>query len=166
MQEWTIHAEAAGDVASPIALDLVGSFLEHLTEYGGTAAGGGNGYDATFTVTAPTVTSAAAVGAKVFATAARAAGLPTLPVVHLEVETVEETDRKLAIPDVELVGIAEIADILGVNRQRASMLQTRQGFPPPAARLRAGPVWMLRDIDAFRDTWTRAPGRPRKTVDA
>lgn len=41
-----------------------------------------------------------------------------------------------------LVGIAEIADLLGVSKQVVANWRTRKGsFPEPVATLRSGPVW-------------------------
>jgi predicted DNA-binding transcriptional regulator AlpA len=47
---------------------------------------------------------------------------------------------------VDLVGVAEVADMLGVSRQRVHQLATQQGFPDPIARLSAGLVWRRTDI--------------------
>jgi predicted DNA-binding transcriptional regulator AlpA len=46
----------------------------------------------------------------------------------------------------ELVGIAEIADLLGVSRQRAHKLSQRPDFPEPVARLSAGLIWERADV--------------------
>jgi hypothetical protein len=83
--------------------------------------------------------------------------------VSVEVTTTAEADRRLDEPAFpELVGISEIADLLGVTRQRASALQTSSGFPAPVAVLRSGPVWRRGDLATFTDAWTRRPGRPSK----
>jgi len=85
--------------------------------------------------------------------------------VAAEIMTFAEQDRRLAEPArPELVGIAEIAEILGVSRQRASQLQTKPDFPGPTATLRAGPVWYAGDISRFADTWARKGGRPAKSA--
>lgn len=46
----------------------------------------------------------------------------------------------------QLAGIAEIAELLGVTRQRVTQLTKREDFPPPVERLRMGPVWNLSDV--------------------
>jgi prophage regulatory protein len=62
-----------------------------------------------------------------------------------------------------VVGIAELASILGVSRQRAAQLAVEHSdFPQPLAELRSGRVW---DEAAVR-AWVaahphRPPGRPR-----
>lgn len=86
-------------------------------------------------------------------------------VVAVEVLTEADLDRQLAEPAFpELVGVAEVAEMLGVTRQRASALQTRSGFPTPVAVLRSGPVWRRGDLSTFAEEWTRQPGRPRRTA--
>jgi hypothetical protein len=60
----------------------------------------------------------------------------------------------------QLAGVAELAEILGVSKQRVSELADAPGFPQPLARLRSGPVWDRRAIGNFQQTWRRTPGRP------
>ena len=51
-----------------------------------------------------------------------------------------------------LVGVAEIAELLGVTKQAASNWRERHAdFPSPTASLRSGPVWELRDIVAWAE---------------
>jgi predicted DNA-binding transcriptional regulator AlpA len=54
-----------------------------------------------------------------------------------------------------LVGVAEVAELLGVSRQRVHKLAERDDFPAPVAILTAGKVW---DRDAV-EKWARATGR-------
>jgi hypothetical protein len=84
-------------------------------------------------------------------------------VTAIEALTFAEQDRRLALPAFpQLAGISEVAEILGVSRQRASTLQTRAGFPAPVAVLASGPVWRAGDLGTFLETWSRKPGRPAK----
>ena len=56
----------------------------------------------------------------------------------------------------ELVGVAEIAEMFGVSRQRVNRLvQTHPEFPKPVAELSAGRVWLKRDVEK----WARDTGR-------
>lgn len=48
-----------------------------------------------------------------------------------------------------LVGVAELADLLDVSRPRASVIGNRRDFAEPVAVLRAGPVWLRRDIERW-----------------
>lgn len=56
----------------------------------------------------------------------------------------------------ELVGTSEIADLLGVSRQRVQQLASRPGFPEPVAVLSAGTIWRKADIERWIIE-TRAP---------
>jgi hypothetical protein len=57
---------------------------------------------------------------------------------------------------VDLVGVAEIAAMLGLTRQRVNaIVQTHSDFPKPVAELSAGRIWFRKDIEA----WARRTGR-------
>lgn len=56
-----------------------------------------------------------------------------------------------------LVGVAEIAEMLGVTRQRVNQLAREEGFPQPEAELSAGRIWKRSDVVA----WARRTGRLR-----
>lgn len=60
-----------------------------------------------------------------------------------------------------LLGVTELALLLGVSRSRASALGQRPDFPPPVADLASGPVWGLDAVNEFITGWERKPGRPR-----
>ena len=50
----------------------------------------------------------------------------------------------------ELVGIAEIRDMLGgVSRQRAAVVASRRGFPEPIAVLKMGQIWRRDDVERW-----------------
>lgn len=56
----------------------------------------------------------------------------------------------------DLVGVAEIAGMLGVTRQRINaIVATHDDFPEPVAELSAGRIWLRKDIE----TWARKTGR-------
>ena len=49
-----------------------------------------------------------------------------------------------------LVGVAEIAKMLGVSRQRVNqLLNTDDDFPVPEVELIAGRVWKRADVEAW-----------------
>lgn len=81
----------------------------------------------------------------------------------LEVLPTHEFDRRLDQPQVpELVGYAEIAEILGVSRQRArEMATTIKPFPAPAVVVATGPLFVRLSVESFAKTWERKPGRPK-----
>lgn len=66
----------------------------------------------------------------------------------------------------EIVGVAEVAELLGVSKQRITELRTSGRLPSPIADLRAGPVWPKAAIERWLEGWERKPGRPRKIVAA
>lgn len=49
----------------------------------------------------------------------------------------------------QVVGVHEVAQILGVSRQYVHVLASRPDFPRPLAVLKAGKVWRLRDIERW-----------------
>lgn len=63
------------------------------------------------------------------------------------------------MPDVgklmRLASRGDLAEMLGISRQRARTLTERDGFPAPVAVLRTGPVWRLEDLQA----WAAKVGR-------
>ena len=61
----------------------------------------------------------------------------------------------------KLAGLAEVASLAGVSRQRAAQLANHPDFPAPVARLAMGPVWREADVQKFLDT-PRKPGRKPK----
>ena len=57
--------------------------------------------------------------------------------------------------EMDLVGLTEIAEMLGVSRQRVHQLAVTEGFPLPAADLASGRVWERKTIEK----WAKATGR-------
>jgi hypothetical protein len=73
-----------------------------------------------------------------------------------------EYARRAEAPSMpELMSAAEIADLLGVTRQRVHQLRDTKTFPAPLADLRGGAVWDAAAVRNFDREWTRTPGRPR-----
>lgn len=48
-----------------------------------------------------------------------------------------------------LNGVAEVSDRLGVSRQRVHQLAQRSHFPRPLVQLKQGYIWWKADIDAW-----------------
>ncbi|GAA2681602.1 DNA-binding protein [Actinoplanes palleronii] len=48
-----------------------------------------------------------------------------------------------------LYGTSEIADRLGVTRQRAHVITRQKGFPEPYEELVMGSVWQIKDVEAW-----------------
>lgn len=91
----------------------------------------------------------------------RVAAVVTSDPIGIEVITEDEHLRRADSPTVpELMSAAEIADELGVSRQRVHQLRAAAAFPSPLADLRGGAVWDARAIRKFASEWERKPGRP------
>ena len=93
-------------------------------------------------------------------------GLPDWPYVRAEAVTHDYLEAELAEASFpELLGSQEVAEALGVSRQRlAQIRQSKPDFPSPLIELAAGPVWTRDAIDAFVSTWERKSGRPRASA--
>lgn len=55
----------------------------------------------------------------------------------------------------KIVGVAELAEMLGVTRQRAWQLTKTADFPAPCYQMKAGDFWKLSDVQA----WAKRNGR-------
>lgn len=142
--------------------ELLGGLLDELADWGGAVSGSGDEYSVTFDVPAVSVEDAVANGLEAFLLAVKTSGLPVWPIVHLEVMTETEHDELLAEPPIpRLVGVAELAEILEVSKQRASALAKSDRFPAPVQTLRSGPLWDYRAVRQFEGAWDRKPGRPK-----
>jgi len=59
-------------------------------------------------------------------------------------------------PQAGLAGVAEVAEILGVSRQRvAEIRKDHEAFPAPVADLKSGPVWDRAEVERFERGWER-----------
>ena len=67
------------------------------------------------------------------------------------------SESSITVPDVDLVGLKEIGELLGVSKQRAGQLAEQVGFPQPLGEISAGRVWRRADVEA----WARRTGRIR-----
>lgn len=63
-------------------------------------------------------------------------------------------------PAVELVGITEAAELIGVSRTRFHQLEQRREFPPPLATLACGRIWLRESIELWAIKYPRVAGRP------
>lgn len=62
-----------------------------------------------------------------------------------------------------LGGVTEVAELIGVSRQRFADLRVRPDFPEPVAELASGPVWDIAAIRRWSESGARrGPGRPAK----
>lgn len=64
------------------------------------------------------------------------------------------------VTTLDLVGTHEIAEILGVSRQRVDVLtRSSTSFPSPAATIAAGRIWLREEVEE----WASATGRLVRT---
>jgi hypothetical protein len=71
--------------------------------------------------------------------------------------------RPRAVKQLDIVGTAEAAELLGVERPRIGRWIKRGVMPPTAAMLQATPVWQRKDILRMKD-WVEANRRNRESV--
>lgn len=157
---WTIEIDATHD--DTLTDDELVDLAERFRPYGGALAVGDGMLGVTFsidnTIDAP---AAASKGATIFRNQLLEPDDYTIVRLHARTHAVHDADlAEPVIPD--LVGVAELAELLGVSTQRASELRSRAGFPRPAVTLRSGPVWVRANVEQFASTWKRKPGRPPK----
>lgn len=91
-----------------------------------------------------------------------AVGLSSADLVGVSGETAERAAQRALRPDTpELMAATDVAELLGVSRQRVHQLAAdRPDFPVTYARLGTGPIWARPAIEAFARSWPRKPGRP------
>lgn len=110
----------------------------------------GRRYGARFFVRTSGAQSAIEEGVQALQESATTVGLPEEPVVEAEASTMSELAAD--VPDEQvppLIGITELAELLGVSNQLVTVLVRAKGFPAPVAELNAGPVWVLDSINRF-----------------
>jgi hypothetical protein len=90
---------------------------------------------------------------------------PPIGPVAIRVLTVDEHLAELANPELDVVGLKEAAEFLGVSPQRVDQLRKRPDFPD-GAELAQGTVWTRASLERFNEGWDRRPGRPRKAPTA
>jgi len=54
------------------------------------------------------------------------------------------------VPKLDLVGLAEVAEMLDTSRRQALRWTQRPDFPEPVIRLRATPVWESREVRRWK----------------
>lgn len=118
---------------------------------------------ATVHVAARTTDQAFAAARKVLAGTA----VDVASATAVTVETFAEYEQRAYAPTLPtLVGAAEVAELLHISRQRVHQLSSRPDFPLPLVTLRMGPLWDQGAIEKFDRSWSRSPGRPRRSLQA
>ncbi|MGW7288967.1 hypothetical protein ACWGH4_26185 [Streptomyces sp. NPDC054847] len=162
-QAWSVEVELAATEITDEAIDVLHDYLADRDPAVG-ASPNGNTAVRIF-VEAGTARQAIDSALKDVTAAAKEADI-SATVLGVDLVTEEELDRRLAEPSVpDLVGVSEIAEMLGVVRQRAAQLVQRDDFPPAVAHLKSGPVFVRGQVEAFEKRWDRRSGRPIKPVE-
>jgi predicted DNA-binding transcriptional regulator AlpA len=171
-REWQVHVdvrlarEIPGGARSDAAADVSVALVEALAEHAAAGGAGGDRASATLTVTASEPVTAAARARQLVTAALAGLGYPVADVLALEVtayEVVDERHARASIPD--LVTAVDVAEMLGVSRQRVHQLAAREDFPDPLLHL-GGPIWVRPAVEAFAARWDRRGGRPRSAPQA
>lgn len=70
----------------------------------------------------------------------------------------------LGVAPEEVVGLVEIAEMLGVTKRTAVRYSKRADFPPPLARLSAGLIWKRADVEAWASSTLPLRFDPRRSA--
>jgi hypothetical protein len=166
---WSVDVEFAGEGEAP-AEDALFDLLEFLEPFNASVTGspeeprnGKRRYGASMLVEADSPDGAVGLVLGELSRGIKKFDLPSWPLVRLEVMSEEELEEQLSRPTYpRLLGISELADLLGTSKQRASQVARGGNFPKPLAELAAGPVWTEPSVRQFIEHWTRTPGRPKR----
>jgi hypothetical protein len=160
---YTIAVEvwAAAD-ADPADADELLTMIGELGGTGAVVTSSSTGFGARFDVEVFGELEAAGVGHGLMLAALDKVGIPHEGVAHLEVMDERYANMQMERPIESILGVAEVAELLGVQKQRVPQLRVTRGFPAPLAELASGPVWKESTLRRFAATWERRPGRPRK----
>jgi len=165
--EWSVEVKVRHAIPKAEVVEATDDLLEALATYSAAASASTATMTVRLTVSARTLVGAVAAAtravAEAFAQIRRTRQLRSI--LGGEVLTIEELERRLSEPPLpDLIGVAELAGLLDVTKQRVSYLaKGTAGFPKPFATLAAGPVWLKPTVTRFVETWERRPrGRPKK----
>jgi predicted DNA-binding transcriptional regulator AlpA len=176
--EWMVTASSerfAEEVDWEELQDTLLEVLEDLGALGVTGWGRVGELGALFSVEAATLLQAAASSAELFQSALEKIGGP--PPARIEVEPADDGDdssaepvleRRLTStgPSVPVLSAVEVAELLGISRQRVyQLLEEHDDFPRPIAETARGSVWSRREVEQWARK-PRRPGRPRKEENA
>jgi len=158
MTQWNAYVEYDGtageDQAERIVAALPGATV--------TVDGERNRLAVSMPVEASTLRQATDEAQRAVRAAVAAADVPG-QLVQLRVVTLADLQAEIASPRVpDLVGMAEVAAMLEVSKQRAGQVaREHPGFPRPVATPASGPIYVRSAVEAFARGWTRKrTGRP------
>jgi len=157
MSGWSVLIEADG--SDTIGDAEVEALIDALATYAPVVSYGRGSLSVRLTVEADSVRHAIDNALDVVTSSPTVNGAT---IVRVEAQTDESLSQELGIDAVpDLIGVAELANLLHVSKQRASELARRPDFPAPRDVLAAGPIWSRATVLRYVRTWKRQPGRPR-----
>ena len=161
--DWSvlIEAEAPEGAAEAIDEETLERFATELQIHSPAVSATSDTWSARVYASGVSPLAAADGACHVVELAAKEVGLPAWPLVRVEVVTEEVLDRELAVSNFpDILGTAEVTELLGVSRQRLHELRGAGRFPRPIKELASGPLWLRPTVESFLRTWERKPGRP------
>jgi predicted DNA-binding transcriptional regulator AlpA len=170
--DWSVLVETKAPKAKKSArqryIDLAGDLADRLAARSGSVAGDERGWEARISVETGDGPDAAfeavELGRNTILAAAVDVGIPMWPVIRAEAVEEDTFHAQLEVsnfPDV--LGTTEVAELLGITRQRLHQLRSAGRFPEPIRDLAATPLWIRATVDSFVAGWDRTPGRPSWT---
>ena len=169
---YNVSIETWGEGLGSVDDDALSAFVGVLRDVGAvgpvaSAGGVAGGPGATFSVRmagseSDAFARVASTGVEIFDAACERTGITHGGIARLDILTEPYLERDLEREPEEYAGVSEVAELLGVSRQRVSELRARDGFPEPVAELAAGPVWAVSSLRTFLANWPRKPGRPAR----
>jgi hypothetical protein len=161
MKDWSVELEAVGGADGQVLdEDRIDDLVEVLSQDSAAVSYLPDRYSVRLSVQADDIRGAVQEAIQRVSAAVERSGLPSWPFVQVTAQTAEELDRDLAHPTIpELLGVAELAERLGVTKQRASNLAKDSCFPKPLTVLASGPIWAESTVARYTATWARRPGR-------
>jgi hypothetical protein len=132
-------------------------------EHGGRGAKTATGWTGSVRVEAGALAhnleQAAFLGKKLMEDANRQVSLPPAALVSQQVVHADVFHAQLETVSLsELLGTAEVCEVLGITRQRLYQLRQSGRFPAPDRELTATPLWMRSTLKDFTVGWRRIPG--------
>lgn len=152
--------------------DIVSGLKRRLSAFCPVVSAGPKSVELTVAIGGSSLASAVAAGLEEIELAVKELGGVWSDVKRLDLEVVSvptlAKEREEAAP--RCLGVSEVADLLGVSKQRVSQLMRTTGFPEPLQHLAATPLWLENPILRYAES--RAHGRrsnnrkPRERVEA
>ena len=164
MQTWVVELTARPARGRRFSVDDADELLSLLAACDPVIELGPGSLEASLTVEASDVSQAVMRAYHFLREGLMEAGLdPDVPIGRVEAFPQSELRVRGEDPaPSDLLGVSELASLLGVSRQRASQLADEPWFPTPIAELASGPIWDKGAIEVARAEWDRRPGRPKK----